>query len=89
MKKFQVHLSLKNGNKHTFIEWALGDREIINRITNSALGRWYVFTENYVRYQVLKEEIVSIGITLTNEQMNDYNKQQNDYLQQYGDSESY
>ena len=68
-EKYEVHISLKNGDKHTFFKKASEKEEVIYEITNDFGNGWYHFiSKEYVKYRVLKDEIVSIGISLSLEE---------------------
>ncbi|MBP3952950.1 hypothetical protein [Bacillus suaedae] len=64
MQEFKVYLGLKNGEKFTFLTEAESDKQIISEIIIEANYSWYSFTAESVKYQVRKEDIVSIGISM-------------------------
>ncbi|WP_153123262.1 hypothetical protein [Peribacillus tepidiphilus] len=73
MKTYEVHISLKNGDNYTFFKNAQSKEEIVNEVTNQQDNEWYHFiTKSYVKYQVKKEEIVSIGISLSLEEAQEF-----------------
>ncbi|WMX57438.1 hypothetical protein [Peribacillus sp. R9-11] len=71
--KYEVHIGLKNGQSYTFFVIASSKDEIINHIINKHGNGWYHFvTKEYVRYQVLKNEIIGIGISMNGEEVQEY-----------------
>lgn len=75
MREFEVYLGLKNGEVFRFIERAKNKEEIIGKIKSNSGSRWFRFvTKEYVKYQVLKTEIVSVGISMTSEEIEEYEK---------------
>lgn len=81
MEKFLVNLCLKNGREYSY--WAFskaGKKVIFNDITNKADGRWYEFIDiNTTRqYWVDRNEIASIGISLTNNEIQNYENEINE-----------
>ena len=67
--EFQVHLGLKNGQTFNFFKEAISKDHIINEITNAHGNGWYHFMQDWVNYRVIKSEIVSIGISLTEDEV--------------------
>lgn len=70
---YEVHIGLRNGQQYTFDKNARSKEEIINEITNSHGNGWFHFVaKDYVMTRVLKQEIVSIGISMSAEEAREY-----------------
>lgn len=86
MKRYVVTIGLRNGQIHKFRQWAEAEKVLISSITtDSEQEPWYYFMESHVRTQVLKKEIVSVGIALTRKQILEYNEQQSELINKYDD----
>lgn len=67
--EYEVHIDLKNGMSYKFRVIANSKDEIIEEITNDSSKKSYLFvTDDYIQYEVLKNEIVCIGISLNRDE---------------------
>ncbi|MFD0827577.1 hypothetical protein ACT8ZR_18270 [Neobacillus sp. M.A.Huq-85] len=71
MNKFQVNIGLNNGKEYSFFAFKETQKEVFNAISNQVNDQWYSFIDLNglnVRW-VNKNEIASISVSLTPEQM--------------------
>ena len=73
IKSYEVHLSLENGQNYLFFKNAVSKKQIIDEITNEHSQMWYHFiSKDYVKNQIRKDQVVSIGISLNKEEAQEF-----------------
>ena len=73
INSYEVHLSLKNGQNYLFFKNAVSKKQIIDEITSEHGQEWYHFiSTDYVKNQVRKDQVVSIGISLNKEEAQEF-----------------
>ncbi|ANC77192.1 hypothetical protein ABE65_010410 [Fictibacillus phosphorivorans] len=71
MEERQVTIGLSNGQTFSYFIKEDDRSKIGNDILNLNNGEWYTFVDsNWVEYRIKKEEIVSIGVSMTVDEAN-------------------
>ncbi len=71
MEERQVTIGLSNGQTFSYFIKEDNRSKIGNDILNLINGEWYTFVDrNWVEYRIKKEEIVSIGVSMTVDEAN-------------------